>query len=237
METLNQFRERVYDFEYNSLYMNHDGCFCTNSSLNDKVDASGKFKKYIGNTILFSLDLNDAKTKIVRKKLKYMQDILYSKCQGMFAERLNENTFHMTLHDLVNGRPENVVDEEICLIREKAKIFMENVCKESWIIRLKTICVFNMVHSSVVLGLEPYSNPDCDKLMDLYECLERIYPVGYQMTPHITLAYYKPGIYQDDDIKKLKEAFDFLSNETFVMEFTSESLKCQDFCDMNHYAV
>ena len=66
-----------------------------------------------------------------------MQEILYSKCQDLFAERLNENTFHMTLHDLISGRPENVVDNEICLIGEKAKIFIENVCKKSWIIRLK----------------------------------------------------------------------------------------------------
>lgn len=236
METLNQFKERVYRFEYQSLYMNYDGYFCTNSSLNDKVDALGKFKKFIGNTTLFTLDLNDVKTKMVRKKLKYMQEILYSKCQDLFAERLNENTFHMTLHDLISGRPENVVDNEICLIGEKAKIFIEIVCKKSWIIRLKTICVFNMVNASVVLGLEPCSDLDCYRLMDLYECLEEIFPVGYQMTPHITLAYYKPGIYQENDIKRLKEAFDCLLKETFIIEFTSENLTCQNFCDMNHYA-
>lgn len=72
--------------------------------------------------------------------------------------------------------------------------------------------------------------------MDLYERLEEIFPVGYQMTPHITLAYYKPGIYQENDIKKLKEAFDCLLKETFIIEFTSENLTCQNFCDMNHYA-
>ena len=235
METLNQFKERVYHFEYQSISMNYDGCFCTNNSLDDKVDALGKFKQFIGNTTLFTLDLNNVKTKMVRKKLKYMQEILYSKCQDLFAERLNENTFHMTLHDLISGRPENVVDNEICLIGEKAKIFIENECKKSWIIRLKTICVFNMVNASVVLGLEPCSDLDCYRLMALYERLEEIFPVGYQMTPHITLAYYKPGIYQENDIKKLKEAFDCLLKETFIIEFTSENLTCQNFCDMNHY--
>lgn len=96
--------------------------------------------------------------------------------------------------------------------------------------------MFNMVNASVVLGLEPCSDLDCYRLMDLYERLEEIFPVGYQMTPHITLAYYKPGIYQENDIKKLKEAFDCLLKETFIIEFTSENLTCQDFCDMNHYA-
>lgn len=235
LETLEQFKKRVYGFEYHSLYMDQDGRFYTNSSLNDKVDEVGKFKSYIGNTIVFTLDSDDAKTENVRKRLTGMQDKLYAGCGHMLAERLNEDTYHMTLHDLVNGRPGGVEEEKLEHIGRQAKEFTEERCKESWIIRLKTTCVFNMVNSSVVLGLEPVCESDCQRLMELYRRLDEICYLGYPLTPHITLAYYKPGVYHEADIKKLQDSFNILAKEELMVEFTPQNIAYQEFLDMNHY--
>lgn len=235
IETLEQFKNRVYEFEYNSVFPDELGRFKTNDSLNRKVAADGSILPYIGNTIVFILNEDSKQTELLKKRILWIQEMLYTGCNKMLAEQLSANTLHMTLHDLKNGLPGQLSMEEIQAVGRRAKKELEELKRESWTIKLQTTCVFNMVNTSVVLGLEPCTDDDCRRLMELYEKLECIVPLGYPMTPHITLAYYKPGIYCSDDRKKLEYAFHGLSEEKITAEFTSEDLLYQEFQDMNHY--
>lgn len=236
-ETLEQFRERVYGFEYHSIHLDDSGCFCTNPNLNNKVDAFGNMKAYIGNTTVFAVDSSCDEAEGAIKRLKRIQRLLYSGCPSMLAERLGEKTFHMTLHDLVSGSPLDVSGENMSFAGRKARELIEDVHKESWTVKLKTTCVFNMVNTSIVLGLEPCGDADWCRITQLYDCLEGIVPLGYPMTPHITLAYYRPGIYHSIDVEKLEDTLSCVSKESFMIEFAPKDLAYQEFCDMNHYTA
>lgn len=234
-ETLEQFRERIGGFEYHSLYPDQEGCFRTNPRLNDKVDPKGRLRAYVGNTVVFTLDGAGERGNAVRNGLRRLQDRLYACCPDMFAERLGEETFHMTLHDLMSGPPGQIDESVLRAAGERAEKFVEAERRALWTVRLSATCAFNMVNTSVVLGLEPCDEDSCRRLMELYGRLEEIVPLGYPLTPHITLAYYRPGVYREADMKRLETAFELPEGENFAIEFTPEDLACQDFCDMNHY--
>ncbi|MDO4324417.1 MAG: hypothetical protein Q4E24_00065 [bacterium] len=240
LETLEQFKNRVYSFEYHSLYLDSSGKFCTNSNLCHKINADGTMKPYLGNTVVFVLQKNgsesgNAESEAFLAHLAWMQDMLYSRCQDMLSDRLREDTFHMTLHDLVNGTVDGVNRHAMDVAGQEIKVLLERIRKENWILRMRTTCVFNMVNTSVVLGLEPVSEEDCSLLMRLYEQMEKIVPLGYPITPHITLAYYKPGIYNADNINSLEDTFRMISKETCTVALAAEDLVYQRFCDMNQY--
>lgn len=234
---MEQFKTRVYSFEYHSLYLDHDGCFHTNQSLNKKVDPVGKLKSYSGNTVVFALNPVDTKAVRVRNRLIWMQNVMYERCQELFSERLNRDTLHMTLHDLLNGRPEDIAEKDICFVRNEVMGILEAVHKETWYVKLKTTCVFNMVNSSIVLGFQPCSETDCNHLMHLYERMEEIVPLGYPLTPHITLAYFRPGMYDSLIVKNLDNVFKILSEKEFAIEFATKDLIYQEFYNMNHYTT
>ena len=240
LETLEQFKNRVYGFEYHSLYLDSSGKFCTNSNLCHKIDADGTMKPYLGNTVVFVFQRNGSESGRVESEaflahLAWMQEILYFRCQDMLSARLREETFHMTLHDLVNGTADRVNRDAMDAAGQKVKVLLERIRKENWILRMRTTCVFNMVNTSVVLGLEPVGEEDCSLLMRLYEQMEKIVPLGYPVTPHITLAYYKPGTYGADSIKNLEDTFRTVSKETYTVALAAEDLVYQKFCDMNQY--
>lgn len=77
------------------------GDFSTNPNLRMKVDETGRFLPFYGNTTVFLLD-EETKT-----KLQQLQQELYHHAGWMLSQPLDPSTFHMTLHDLVNGPVRN----------------------------------------------------------------------------------------------------------------------------------
>lgn len=73
--------------------------FQTNPNLESKVDPAGRILPFRGNTTVFLLD------EATKEQLQAVQDSLYRAATEMLAEPLEPDTFHMTLHDLANGRP------------------------------------------------------------------------------------------------------------------------------------
>ena len=101
---------------------------------------------------------------------------------------------------------------------------------------MRTTRVFNMMNTSVVLGLEPVDDENCCRLMQMYERFHKIVPLGYALTPHITLAYYKPGVYPEEYLYALAGAFDTCNQKLGqIVELDIEGLHYQEFSDMNHY--
>jgi hypothetical protein len=62
--------------------------------------------------------------------------------------------------------------------------------------------------------------------------MESVVPLGYALTPHITMAYFKPGTYTQYDLNCLRQALGAVEQE---VELRFEDLFYQEFRDMNHY--
>lgn len=202
------------------------GGFTTNQSLRKKVDEDGRFLPFGGNTTVFLL--NDQ----IKQKLQNLQQELHDTASWMLAQPLDPSTFHMTLHDLANG-PEGDMDlaERMADAGRKATALLLQ-----WEgrppLRMHTTWMFNMVNTSIVLGLAPADEDSWQRLDEMYCALESVVHLGYGLTPHITLAYYRPGSYSQQELDVLKRA---LHPVEMDVELRMEDLVYQIFRDMNHY--
>lgn len=202
------------------------GDFTTNPNLLRKTDPTGKFLPFYGNTVVFDLD---GETKFA---LRELQERLYKSAGWMLSGKLDPSTFHMTLHDLVNG-PEDAENLRFRMEAAEAKV---KPLLECWRgqpeLKMKTTWLFNMVNTSIVLGLSPADEETWRRLDGMYMALESVVSLGYAMTPHITMAYFRPGIYTQYDLDHLRQALGPVErNVTLRME----DLFYQEFTDMNHY--
>ena len=202
-----------------------DGSFSTNPNLSKKVAPDGTILPYYGNTMVFLLPDN------VKHELKRLRDGLYAAAPGMLAAPLREETFHMTLHDLANSpdraEAEALMPEAEARAREIGAGFGDFAP-----IAMRGTWTFNMVNTSVVLGLAPVSAEGRERLAGMYRALEAAAPLGYALTPHITLAYFRPGEYGPGEVARLRAA---LGPAGVEVELRAENLVLQRFTDMNSY--
>ena len=202
------------------------GDLSTNPNLCKKVNHAGSFLPFCGNTVVF--DLAEA----TKKALLSLQEELYKNAGWMLSQRIDPATFHMTLHDLVNA-PE-LTDDLKCRMQEaevKAKSIMET-WKGQAPLRMKATWLFNMVNTSIVLGLAPADEESWHQLDEMYTTLESVVHLGYALTPHITMAYFNPGTYTQYDLNCLRRAMRPVELE---VELRVEDLHYQVFQNMNHY--
>ena len=212
--------------EYIGRSMPDAGSFATNPNLMKKVDAKGKLLPFRGNTVVYLLD------ETVKKQLAQLRDQLYLAAPEMLADKLREDTFHMTLHDLVNGAPG---EENLARKMEQAKKMTWEILsqwEEVKTISMRATWIFNMVNTSIVLGLKPVDEDNWQQLDQMYCALESVVNLGYGLTPHITLAYFRPGMYNEEQVRKLKEALKPVEMDVVLRR---ENLVLQNFTDMNSY--
>ena len=202
------------------------GDFTTNPNLRKKVDEGGKLLPYMGNTVVFLLD-DDTKD-----RLRQLQDSLYQAAPDMLAQPLQMSTFHMTLHDLANGTSEQPgLQEYMRYTQERVSQILPG-WKDTASLRMKTTWLFNMVNTSIVLGLKPADEESWRRLDEMYTTLEDVVHLGYALTPHITMAYFLPGTYGSDQVQRLSVA---LRNVELEITLDMKNLVLQEFFDMNHY--
>ena len=135
--------------------------FLTNPNLEKKVDKIGNFQPYYGNTVVFDLE---EETKQI---LQQLQEELYRSAGWMLSQKLDPATFHMTLHDLVNG-PELTENLKIEMAEAEGKtkqILMQ--WKNLPPLHMKTTWLFNMVNTSIVLGLVPADEETWSRLDEM----------------------------------------------------------------------
>lgn len=202
------------------------GDFSTNPNLAKKVNPAGEFLPFFGNTVVF--DLQDE----IKQVLQSVQEELYRKAGWMLSQKLDPATFHMTLHDLVNG-PE-LTEERKAEMGEAEKQVKSLLAR--WQCQLplnmKTTWLFNMVNTSIVLGLAPADADSWRRLDEMYTALESVVHLGYALTPHITMAYFKPGIWSQYNMNYLRQA---LHSVELGLELRMEDLHYQVFQNMNYY--
>ena len=200
--------------------------FETNPNLLKKVSRDGSFLPFYGNTVVFLLE---DRTKEI---LSALQSQLYMEAGEMLSQPLHPDTFHMTLHDLVNGTEPTA---DLCRKMEETKQQTEFLLA-SWraqsLLRMKATWLFNMVNTSIVLGLAPADEETAFHLDALYTAMESIVPLEYGLTPHITMAYFRPGRYSPEQLQPLRNALCPIELE---LELRMDRLVHQTFTDMNHY--
>lgn len=228
-ETLAAFHARVDGFTADSLP--HEGGLVTRDILTAKVDPDGGLRPFYGNTVIYELD--DAS----KLALSQRQVLLHHRAGWCLAEPLAPETFHITLHDLVNGVDEAAVAAEVARTQTQALALLEALRREGTPpIRMVSTHVFSMIATSVVMGFAPETEADCAALMGLYERFHAVMTLGWGLTPHVTLAYYKPGGYGREAVDALNRAICEAEKLAPIrLTLAPERLVYRCFSDMNHY--
>lgn len=228
METYNEFLTRINSFQ-NSVLDLGTGNFEVNPSLQNKVSQSNTFSSFYGDTVVFDLKNNE---KIV---VSDYIDRLYRTVPECFCERLVPDTLHMTLHDLSNSPilkdiAEDLFNNEIKLLKN---LNAESIGKQT--ITMQSTCVFNMVNTSLVLGLKPVNEEEHIKLIKLYNYVDSIRILPYPLTPHITLAYFNRNGFDSDAKRNLERIVNEINKNKMIIELNTERLLYQKFLSMNEY--
>ncbi|AEX86470.1 hypothetical protein Marpi_2095 [Marinitoga piezophila KA3] len=194
-----------------------------------KVNENGEYKKFIGNTVVIPLNNED------KKKVQIIQKLLYSELNGILANELPEETFHLTIHDLCNyftadnlekcmKNSENKVKE---VFRELKEIY------ENTTITLNSNGLFN---GGAAIGIQFYPKdfPDFNALINMYNIFEKVLPLKKILIPHVTLGYYLPKEYTYDEIQTIKKVLNDIEF-SFEITLSLNALTFQRFENMIKY--
>ena len=226
MEAYESFMSRIESFETREMNIWGNN-FESNPSLMKKVDEDNKFCAFYGDTIVFNLN---EKTKEI---LSQMVDELYKKVPECFCERLVSDTFHMTLHDLSNSPNLEEIASEV--FENELKVIEMAQQVRTGTIKMKSKCIFNMVNTSLVLGLYPINEEEYLKLMELYKLFNGVKWLNYPLTPHITLAYYNRYGFDMELWRKLAGIVWEMNGQELEIELEVKELFYQKFVSMNEY--
>lgn len=212
-------------------YLPWENCLHVAKGAGDKVGVDGSLLPFYGNTVIYDL-FDDTKD-----ELKKLQDKLYESCGHFLAEPLSRESFHLTLHDLVSGTDREKVLAKVNECCEEAKQATMNARRlVGFSMPMKPVKLVSMVNTSVVLLLEPVYDVDKVQLDTAYEALQSVVQLNYGLTPHVTLAYYRPGIIADGDLQTLADTLSELSEHLgFHVVLRHNKLHYREFTDMNHY--
>lgn len=212
--------------DYISHSLPEQGEFETSPNLLKKVSPDREFLSFYGNTVVFLLE---DRTKEI---LSALQSQLYMEAGEMRSQPLHPDTFHMTLHDLVNGTEPTA---DLCRKMEETKQqteFLLAPWRAQSLLRMKATWLFNMVNTSIVLGLAPADEETAFHLDALHTAMESIVSLEYGLTPHITMAYFRPCRYSPEQLQPLRNALRPIELE---LELRTDQLAHQTLTDMNHY--
>ena len=227
MEKYQEFLDRIGEFQLPDMDLGKS-YFKGKPSLAYKIDDENRLKDFFGDTVVFELD--DSTKAIIGKII----DEIYDTAPRCFAERLDNATLHMTLHDLSNSP--NLHDVENEMERNLEEIKTKACDFEKCTIRMKASVIFNMVNTSLVMGLVPVDENEHKKLMRLYGIVDEVKRAEYPLTPHITLGYYNVHGFDEESARALEEIVGRLNRkEPLNITLDTEKLYYQRFTSMNRY--
>ncbi|MBD5534963.1 MAG: ligT like phosphoesterase [Lachnospiraceae bacterium] len=229
METYWQFLDRIDSFEKKELNLGNQ-YFRGNPSILQKVDLDNMFRDFYGDTVVFTLDERTKET------LNEYVELLYRSVSECFCERLTPDTFHMTLHDLSNSPSLQNVAEELSENKRKIMDKIEEIQKTGKAeIKMKSKYIFNMVDTSLVLGLYPAGEDAYHRLIELYSIFDTVKKLNYPFTPHITLAYYNTNGFDLRAARILENTVRHLNHNEIEINLDMNHLYYQKFKSMNDY--
>ena len=228
MEQYQEFLNRISSFELPVLSLG-EGDFIPSASVKSKVREDNRFSAFYGDTVVF--DLADAEKVIIN----HIVNKLYQAAPECFSERLIDSTFHMTLHDLSNSPVLNEVADAMKTNEAKLRDKLVASPIPYQTIQMQSKAIFNMVNTSLVMGLYPVNEQEYDKLMQLYQLVDEVQELPYPLTPHITLAYYHRNGFGQNSAKKLEDIINSLNQEKLYVTLHTSRLVYQHFTSMNEY--
>ena len=228
-ETLQAFHARVDGFEHDSLP--HDGWLTTKPLLVEKVAPDGALRPFFGNTMIFDLP---AETQLT---IARMQLLLHHRCGWMLAHPLTPDTLHLTLHDLLNGVNAAALAEPVRQTELQAKAILAELRTAGLPpVHLTSTAAFNMTCGSIALGFAPDTEADCAAIMGMHARFQEVVALNYPLTPHVTLAYFRPGTYGPEEVAALDRALQEINALPPVrLTLNTDALHYYRFEDMNTY--
>lgn len=230
----------ISDFEERTAWKHEriGGWFSAHPNAQEKVAANGSYRTFPGTTVVFQCSPRMAGT------LCPLQEDLHRQMEEteMLSQPLPAATFHMTLHDLVSPEQKNSLSlrdyfaEMDDSLNRAVKIVRE--LKQQYAgkqISLIPDHVVNMVSRSVVLMLKPAAEEDFALLLEMYHRFDEVVRLPYPLTPHITLAYFKPGMIDGDRLGTVVSGMNEKLGSLPAFTFPAESLTAQKFMDMRNY--
>ena len=213
--------------------------FPTHQDLPAKVTPSGGFAPFPGTTVVFRLDAGCMQT------ISVMQRFLHFHLGDLFAERLPEVSIHMTLHDLIapsqEAREGDSFSEEYLSRAKKsltsATLVLDKILKEGdkRPITMVPDRIVPLVRTSLVLILKPASEEDYERLQRLYRSFDTVVPLDYGYLPHITLAYFRPGIVDGVRLRRVVDAMQIRPGKIPDFTLYTQGITVQTFRDMANY--
>ena len=184
--TEEQFMSYLSDYDHRTAWKYEPirGTFHTAPGLALKATPEGAYVPFRGTTVVFRMNRQD------QHIIRLMQDILYHHLnadsrQPILMPVLREETFHLTLHDLVcptlcvsDLRDEAGYRHELSDSLVRAGRITEAIRRDfaGRSVTLVADRIVNMVSTSLVLLLRPASEEDFDLLMDVYRRFDDIVP-------------------------------------------------------------
>lgn len=216
------------------------GSFHTAGGLSNKVNPDGSYAYFPGSTVTFRMKKKDLKL------AQLMQQTLHRQLEGtnMLAHPLPASTLHMTLHDLLS--PESSAyglcdrqkyEAEMAESIDKAADIVAQIQRDFAGRRLVMVAdrIVNMVSKSLVLMLRPQTEVDFELLLEMYRRFDEIVRLPYPLTPHITLAYFRPGMLDGERLGAAVDSAQISPVNAPVFEFEPEALTAQVFRNMQSY--
>ncbi|WP_103062895.1 hypothetical protein [Actinomyces qiguomingii] len=228
METLLEFDERVGPFQTDSVP--DEPVFGLPASLEQKVvPRVGMLRPFHGDTIAYFLDDR------ARELVGVIANELHDRFGDSLSLPLPVEMAHVTLHDLHAGPDRERVWP---VVEADAAKVAELVAQARTVGPIRTRCttVFNLVNTSVVIGIRAVDEGGHHKLLSARRVFDKIVPSG-PFTPHITVAYYRPEAPTPLSPDKLRSALDELTGQVAgkAVMLAPERLHVLRFDSMSNY--
>ncbi len=230
----------ISDYEQRTVwkYEPIHGSFSTADGLTLKVNEDGSYRRFSGSTVVIRPEAR------CFQSIQRMQRVLLQQLKDtdMLAERLPASTIHMTLHDLISPEVCSMAsaqeyNQKVEDSISRAADIAEEVRKRSAGQKITMVSdrIVNMVSKSLVLMLRPKTEQDYEMLLQMRHPFDAIQTFPYPFTPHITLAYFRPGVLNGDLLGKAVDYAQIRQENAPVFEFYPEGLTVQRFLDMKTY--
>mgnify|MGYP001259443703 CR=1 FL=1 len=201
----------------------------------EKITEDGKMKPFYGATTVMKLSEQD------KAACKAVRDRLFAE-HGNRLVGLEPDSYHLTVHALSNVY--NVANDNELILRSirntEPKVEAEfrtiaHLYSRSTI-RMRALGVSTGGKDIVGIKFVPVSESDYTILIDLFERMEKVYPLGEFYVPHVSLAYHQIRHHGPQEVAAL---YDALTRINLDLELTIElevaSLVYQHHFHMNDF--
>jgi len=238
-------RDQVFDAELYTKTMKGEQAGAINSlsengpwnvpgSLIAKIDSTGDFRPFFGDTVVFTLR-DESIRKLARVKT------LIENNNNCFAKHLDDNQLHLTLHDLSNGNDLSLIKDAMRANQKKSAQIFEKISAflkknpEAEKIKMKAISIFPCLNISLLVGYAPASEYDFQLFTALYSLFDEIVPMNFWPRPHVTLNYFKPQAIEPANRKSLLKSITEINLEELNIDLYIRDLNYQHFEHMDFY--